>query len=140
MNRKTLIGIIAGSVCLVVILAVVLVGLIEGVWPWQGEVYYQAITQVFDTTSGKRPNSGDGKDDPSEQTTDETVDGNMQQATSPVVDEDKVNPSDEVIVTPTQPTQPTQPGETTTPTDPNNPTQPTEKDTVFVPVEIIPGY
>ena len=133
MERKTLIGIIA--VCAVVLvllmlLVVVLVGVMEGAWPWQGKVYYQAIGQVFDTVTGNRPGEGDGKgtlvtDPVTGEVIGDGTQSNTGSTTPTLKDENQIDPTEVVQVPETQP---------------DDVTEPTEKDTVKVSADSIPGF
>ena len=90
MDKKKLALIIGGGVLAVLLLSMLIVGLVDGIWPWDGPAAY---AKVFNFTAQEKPLGTAEPTDPSVDPTDGTVaPGNTDSATrNPVIEGEKID-------------------------------------------------
>ena len=68
MKRNTLIGLIIAGICMIPVICVLLVGIIDGIWPWDKEVEYPLLSIIL-------PKETEPTTDPAQEETGDTTEG-----------------------------------------------------------------
>ncbi len=131
LNNKKILILIACGVVAVVLICILLVGIINGQWPWQNGNMDGTYTGL--ATSGEEETTGEAQDVTTSDTVDPTEttgDAEDAEGTKPASGEDSGNKPQN----PTQPSNPQNPSKPTNPQDPTigveveDPTQPAGSD------------